>query len=53
MRTTIRNEAQAWAMLAALGVPNIELLRTMTHDELRDVAKLLLWLADNAKEPKS
>lgn len=46
MRTTITVPQQAWAMLAVLGVPLVEQLQKLRPDELREVGRLLLWLAD-------
>ena len=49
MRTTITRPEQAWAMLAVLGVEPVESLKSLDHDELRTIGRLLLWLADDGE----
>lgn len=47
MKLTITRPEQAWAMLAVLGVTQVESLKSLDHDELRTIGRLLLWLADD------
>lgn len=49
IRTTITRPEQAWAMLTILGVEQVDKLKSLNHDELRTIGRLLLWLADDGE----